>query len=252
MADVDVSKIKLPGDNNDYILKDAKKTGIYTVIGTQTSSTSSWTGNISVPALYDGLTIMYYLPYASTSSDVTLNLTLSTGIPTGGISCYYDGTTRLKTHYDKGCNIVMTYWSAGSISIDGTTTIYNRWIVNANTTAVGKYSVLNEECVGTWTNSKLLYRIVKKVSTTATSWTVLTTIEEIQEDHIAFADFYCKAPASSGYTFSQSYYTGSHDMFRAALQWDNTAKKYKLYAQLGTSYPAKPAEITAIIYYTKT
>lgn len=133
MADIDVSKIKLPGDNNDYILKDAKKTGIYTVIGTQKSSTSSWTGNISVPALYDGLTIMYYLPYASTSSNVTLKLTLSTGIPTGAISCYYS-TSKLTTHYGKGCNIVMTYWSAGSISIDGTATTNNRWIANANYT----------------------------------------------------------------------------------------------------------------------
>lgn len=368
MADVDVSKIKLPGDNNDYILKDAKKTGIYTVIGTQTSSTSSWTGNISVPSLYDGLTIMYYLPYASTSSNVTLNLTLSTGIPTGAISCYY-GTSRLTTHYNKGCNIVMTYWSAGSISVDGTATTSNRWIANANyyvntdsnvkqnnvsnnkdyrillsksdndtaetntvgksgtliynpstckftnmcdadsnariqvtnstktsgiylehgiddgksigwhdgqymyplilvdansnvsfgnkmaacvrNTAIDEYSSVYEEYVGTWTDGNPLYRFVMKVSTSVTSWSIIGSIA-IEEDHVAFADFYCKAPSSSGYTLSQSYYTGSHDMFRAALQWNNNDKNYKLYAQLGSTYPAKPAEITAIIHYTKT
>ena len=115
----------------------------------------------------------------------------------------------------------------------------------------GNYSTTQEQRVGTWVDGNPLYRIVMKISTSVTSWSVIGTIA-IQEDHVAFADFYCKAPSSSGYTFSQSYYTGSHDMFRAALQWNNNDKNYKLYAQLGTSYPAKPAEVTAIIYYTKT
>ena len=127
----DLSKITLP-NNTTVNLKDAYKSGIYTVIGTQTATTGSWTGALhGVPALYDGLTIMYYLPYAG-SGKATLNLTLDSGSTTGAVNCYYGNATRLTTHYSQGSNIVMTYWSAGSISIDGTATTDNRWIANAN------------------------------------------------------------------------------------------------------------------------
>lgn len=126
----DVSKIKLL-DNSEYNIKDAFKSGIYVVKGTQTASTGTWTGALhGVSALYDGLTIMYYLPWAG-SGNATLNLTLDDGTTTGAINCYYGNTTRLTTHYGKGNNIVMTYWSAGSISIDGTATTDNRWIAEA-------------------------------------------------------------------------------------------------------------------------
>ncbi len=107
--------------------------GIYQVIGTQTASTGAWTGNIPVPALYDGLTIMYYLPYNG-SGNATLNLTLSDGTTTGAINCYYNQNDRLTTHYRSGNNVVMTYHSAGSIKINGTATTDNRWIVSANYT----------------------------------------------------------------------------------------------------------------------
>lgn len=108
------------------------RNGVYYVKGTQTASTGAWTGVIPIPALYDGLTIMYYLPYAG-SGNATLNLTLSNGATTGAINCYYS-TSRLTTHYGKGSNIVMTYHPAGSISVDGTATTDNRWIANANYT----------------------------------------------------------------------------------------------------------------------
>lgn len=125
----EISQIKLP--NNTVLgLKDAKKTGIYTVIGTQTAATGAWTGVLDLPALYAGLTIMYYLPWAG-SGNATLNLTLSDGTTTGAKNCYYSAS-RLTTHYGKGCNIVMTYWPAGSIKIDGTATTDDRWIANAN------------------------------------------------------------------------------------------------------------------------
>ena len=106
------------------------RNGVYYVKGTQTAATGSWTGVIPIPVLYDGLTIMYYLPYAG-SGNATLNLTLSNGTTTGAINCYYS-TTRLSTHYAKGSNIVMTYHPAGSISVDGTDTTDDRWIANAN------------------------------------------------------------------------------------------------------------------------
>lgn len=113
----------------------ATRSSLRVVIGTQTAATNAWTGVLSdITALYDGLTIMYYLPYAGTSSSATLNLTLANGTTTGAVNCYYGNTTRLTTHYSKGSNIVMTYYSAGSIKIDGTATTDNRWIANANYT----------------------------------------------------------------------------------------------------------------------
>ena len=107
------------------------RNGVYQVIGTQTAATGSWTGNIPVPALYDGLTILYYLPYNGSGS-ATLNLTLSDGTTTGAVNCYYRKTERLTTHFPSGSNIVLTYYSAGSIKYDGTATTDNRWIANAN------------------------------------------------------------------------------------------------------------------------
>lgn len=125
-----IDKIQLP-NGNTYDINDTYKSGIYTVIGTQTEATGTWTGALhGVPALYDGLTIMYYLPWAG-SGNAALNLTLDDGTTTGAVDCYYS-TSRLTTHYGKGCNIVMTYWSAGSIKVDGTATTNNRWIANAN------------------------------------------------------------------------------------------------------------------------
>ena len=100
---------------------------IYAVKGTQTASTNAWTGNIDAPALYDGLTIAYYLPYAGNSSSATLNLTLSTGSTTGAKNVYYTSTTRATTHYGVGSTIMLTYWSKGSISVSGTATTDDRW-----------------------------------------------------------------------------------------------------------------------------
>ena len=107
------------------------RNGIYYVKGTQTAATGAWTGNIPVPALYDGLTICYYLPYAG-SGNATLNLTLSTGATTGAKNCYYQGNTRLTTHYGVASSITMTYHPAGSISVNGTATTDDRWIAGQN------------------------------------------------------------------------------------------------------------------------
>lgn len=88
---------------------------IYPVKGTQTSKTGNWTGNINVSALYDGLTIAYWLPYAP-DGNASLNLTLNNGTTTGAINCYYDGTSRLTTHYGAGNTILLTYWSNANIN----------------------------------------------------------------------------------------------------------------------------------------
>lgn len=103
-------------------------TGFMYVIGTQTASTAAWTGVIPIPELYDGLTIAYYLPYASAAStNVTLNLTLSNGQTSGAINVYYTGTSRMTTHYGAGSTIILTYFSAGAIKVSGTATTDARW-----------------------------------------------------------------------------------------------------------------------------
>lgn len=136
----DISTVQLP-DGLVYNIKDAKSRDhlVYSVKGTQTAATGSWTGTIDLPALYDGLTIAYYLPYNG-NGNATLNLTLNTGAVTGAVNCYVTDTTRLTTHYKAGSTILLTYWSAGSISVAGTATTDDRWThseydTNTNTIA---------------------------------------------------------------------------------------------------------------------
>lgn len=110
--------------------------GIPVVIGTQTAKTGSWTGSLvgtGITALYTGLTIRYYLPYAP-NSNASLNLTLDDAnhTTTGAIACYYSLATRLTTHYGVGSVITLTYFAAGSISNAGTPTSTNCWIADAN------------------------------------------------------------------------------------------------------------------------
>lgn len=130
----ELSQIKTP-DGQVYDLKDSvarSLSGVCVVKGTQTSSTSSWTGSIPVSALSDGLTIAYYLP-RSGNGNATLNLTLSDNTTTGAIPVYYNGETRMTTQYPAGTMIHLTYWSSGSISIDGTVTDAARWVGNGPT-----------------------------------------------------------------------------------------------------------------------
>lgn len=119
-----VSKIKDSSNNINYI-----KYGIYPVVGTQTQSTSSWTGSIDVPSLYNGLTIAYFLPYtASSTVDVTLNLTLSDEqTTTGAIDVYYSDDSRLNSQYDEGSTILLTYWGSG-MEVGGVATTVARWV----------------------------------------------------------------------------------------------------------------------------
>jgi len=88
------NKWKLVGDTTEYI------------VGTQTASTSAWTGKSNkIHSLSDGQIIYYKLPYASTSTAVTLNLTLADGTTTGAKEVWFWNGQRLTTHY--GVNSVV-------------------------------------------------------------------------------------------------------------------------------------------------
>lgn len=100
------------------------------IVGTQTAATGTWTGNApTISALFDGLTIRYWLPYAG-SGNATLNLTLADGTKTGNIYCYYGGTSRLSTHYGAGNIITLTYRK--DVPIAGSTDTYTGWWADAN------------------------------------------------------------------------------------------------------------------------
>ena len=108
---------------------DAYATSIPFIVGTQTAVTGTWTGTTSeISALYDGLTIRYWLPYNG-SGNATLNLTLSGGGTTGAKNIYKSGTTRVTTHFPAGNIITMTYRVDAVIS--GSTTKYTGWWVDA-------------------------------------------------------------------------------------------------------------------------
>ena len=98
------------------------------IVGTQVSSTSAWTGVASFSQLTDGQQIVYWLPVAPTSSNVTLELTLSDNSTTGAIPVYYSGTTRLTNHYAAGNAIRLIY--KVNAPIDGST--YTGWWADAN------------------------------------------------------------------------------------------------------------------------
>lgn len=130
---VDRIVMSTQAEYSDYAGEAAKTTGItgiYPVKGTQIAATATWTGRISgINTLFDGLTIAYYLPYDGISgTSVTLNLTLDDGTTTGAIPVYWTNASRATTHYGAGSTIILTYWSAGSISVKGTATTEGRWL----------------------------------------------------------------------------------------------------------------------------
>lgn len=120
-----ISNIILP-DNTMYSFKGS----IYTVIGTQTTNTAAWTGNLSsLKELYNGLTILYWLPKDSPNTNVTLQLTLKDG-PVSASPCYYANDTRIQSYKGESF-ILLTYCTAGSIKINGTNISSDRWIAGA-------------------------------------------------------------------------------------------------------------------------
>lgn len=94
------------------------------IIGTQTAATNLWTGVTKDASLQIGKTIVYYLPYAGTTSAATLNLTLAGGETTGAKNVRWNNTN-VTNHYPQYSIITLTY--------DGTywrTSAYNSDTIN--------------------------------------------------------------------------------------------------------------------------
>lgn len=129
-----ITKVTLPSGNTyDFGGHMAKP-----IKSTQASNTNVWTGTADFATLVSGMTIAYLLQRDSNGSNVTLNLTLSDGsTTTGAKNVYFKGGTRLTDEFSAGSTILMTYYAAGDISINGTATVDDRWVCN-NYTDEGK------------------------------------------------------------------------------------------------------------------
>ena len=79
------------------------------IVGTQTAATNAWKGSATFTELKDGQTILYWLPFAGTSTAATLELTLPDGTTSGAAPVYINGTTRCTTHVAVGNVTQMTY-----------------------------------------------------------------------------------------------------------------------------------------------
>ena len=141
-----IEQIILPSGNK----YDVGANGAYSVIGTQNTTTATWTGvlnGVSLDSndnLEDGVTIAYYLPTTS-ADNVTLNLTVN-GTSTGAIDVYFNGNTRMGTQYPAGSTILLTYYNANTISVDGTVISSARWTSgHAITSSVVPSSTTPEE-----------------------------------------------------------------------------------------------------------
>lgn len=116
----DITQIQV--GSTTYDIRDGKHT-VFIVKGTQTASTNAFKGNLpDIDALYEGLMIQYWLPFAGTSSNATLELTLKNNVSSGAIPVYAGGTTRQTTHQPAQTYAIYIYQT---VAISGTS--YTGW-----------------------------------------------------------------------------------------------------------------------------
>lgn len=186
----------------------------YYVKGTQTGTTGAWTGNLpDVDALYEGLTIDYWLPYAG-SGNATLNLTLKGGTTTGAINCYLYNTTRLTTHIPQYAICRLVYQT---VNINGTN-YSGWWIVKAqDNNDVGynlKFNASKIVASNTIYRYQLLFTIdddtitplTSTNNTTGTSKTMLTNVEFDPYLRIYYYSSTTIIDANATVAFSAMYY----------------------------------------------
>lgn len=124
---------------SDTIKHYSFKHGQEFIIGTQAASTNAWTGVSVQDALYDGMCINFYLPYAGTTDAATLTLTMANGSTTAAIPVKYRGNNNVTTTFPVGSIIQLTYcenktigsntitgWFADSNYVASTTVYYER------------------------------------------------------------------------------------------------------------------------------
>ena len=79
------------------------------ILGTQSSATNVWLGATESAALEAGKVIAYKLPYDGTSSNATLNLTLSGGTTSGAKNVMLNGSDGVTDEFSANQVILMLY-----------------------------------------------------------------------------------------------------------------------------------------------
>lgn len=102
------------------------------IVGTQTASTSAWTGKSNkITSLSAGQVIYYKLPYASTSTAVTLNLTLANGSTTGAKEVWFWNGARMTTQYGVNSVIGLVYNGSQWWAINPSNNNNNYYLTNS-------------------------------------------------------------------------------------------------------------------------
>ena len=112
------------------------------IVGTQTEGTYNWTGaSDTISNLADKTEIRFWLPFTSTGTQVpctltaqdgttttnngsALTLTLKNGTVVGPIPIFYNGTTRMTTHYGAGNIVRMVYRENVRVNTNASGTTY--------------------------------------------------------------------------------------------------------------------------------
>lgn len=221
-----ISQLKLP-DNTIYNIKGS----IHSVIGTQTTATNNWTGNLTtIDALYDGLTIAYYLPYEG-SGKASLNLTLKNNVTTGAIDCYLNNDMQITTQYKDGSVVCLTYFSAGSISIDGTPTASARWVAQ-----MGYEMIILSYGSSTWNDFITAYNTNSIVYCRASSNSNPATGNQTRMAFMAYVN--SNPPTEVEFQYYRS--VSSH----SASQQGDQVYIYKLNKNTGWSVTVREAKVT--------
>ena len=109
------------------------------IVGTQTSSTGSWTGvSEKITNLRTGTVIYYKLPYAG-NGNATLNLTLADGSTTGAKEVWFWNGQRLTTHYGVNSVIGLIYNGTQWWVINPSNNNNNYYLTNGTYILTGEY-----------------------------------------------------------------------------------------------------------------
>lgn len=111
--------------------------GIFSVIANYDTYTNKWVGNIDTPELYEGLTMVLFLPFdpnenpdETTDGEIQIKLTLNDNTDTGFVEVNSDDSYPVYTDYfTKGNSIVLTYWDAHNYDSTIATGTY-AWFTN--------------------------------------------------------------------------------------------------------------------------
>jgi hypothetical protein len=145
---------------NEDIIDYVFKRGQEFIVGTQSSSTSLWKGVTKQASIYEGMCVNYFVPVASTSTAITLELTLPDGTTTGAIPVRRNaGNTATNTHIGVGSVVQLTLLLNRTV---GSTNYEKVWRMNewydSNTNTTG-YQLRTNSTVMTVTDTARYYKL---------------------------------------------------------------------------------------------